>query len=402
MSDVSDTEVRFRLDSAQLYLTYTKCDLDHEDILNYVKFQCESKKKNVKNYLIVREPNNNEIHAYFQLDLKLCIRDPHFFDIDMICYNKLYRPSIEGVRSPKKVMGYLIKSNDYISNMAIDTLDKAINMISSGKTMGEIAAECPKTYVSHHGGLEKLKARVDEKEHKFKGKPFVEVHYGDKNCGKSSYTELYSDDIAYRLDDIGYFDGYDGQEILIFDEFNGNQVALDVFLKITSGQQRQLNVKGKKVINKVRHVIVTSNKHPKEWYKKNKYNEEQSDWRLDCIWKYIKNGKSFSQRKIKRNPYTFTQKKRILNYLKKIDYPKKFPESLSHDEKIFVEGYMDIPYNPKFDEDSSDDESSGVVVHNKFSENHKRKGDDEIYKQFDHENRNHPCYKLLKTSLRKL
>ncbi|CAG8783282.1 1397_t:CDS:2, partial [Racocetra fulgida] len=312
MSDVSDAEVRFRLDSAQLYLTYTNCDLDHEDILNYVKFQCESKKKNVKNYLIVREPNQ----------------------------------------------------------------DKAINMVNSGKTMGEVATECPKTYVSHHRGLEKLKARADEKEHKFKGKPFVEVHYGDKNCGKSSYTELYSDDIAYRLDDRGYFDGYDGQEILIFDEFNGSQVALDVFLKITSGQQRQLNVKGKKVANKVRHVIVTSNKHHKEWYKQDKYNEGQSDWRLDCIWKYTKNGNSFSQRKIERNPFTFTNKKRILNYLKKIDYPKKFPESLSRDEKVFVEGYMDIPYNPKFDENSSDDEYSGVVVHNNFSEHHKRKGDD--------------------------
>ncbi|CAG8547065.1 6514_t:CDS:1 [Dentiscutata heterogama] len=396
MSDFSDIETNFRLDSAQLHLTYTKCDLDLEDILNYVKSQCESKKKIVMNYVVVREPHPDgilRIHAYFQLCSKISIRDPRFFDIEIYNYDKKYRANVEGVRTSKKVKEYIMKDEDYISNMKIDTLNKAIYMVNSGTTIREIAIKCPKTYVKSGRGLENLKARVDEKNFKFK-KPFVEVHYGDKNCGKSSYTELYPDDIAYRFDE-GYFDGYDGQEILILDEFNGSQLKLAVFLKIMSGQQRRFNIKGKKVINNVRHIIITSNKHYTEWYERNKYDMGQSEWRIECIWHYrhIENVQSFSQRKIERNPYTFTNKKKILAYLKKIDYPKKFPESLSHDEKVFVEGYIGIPYDPKFDEDSSDDnESSEDVVRNNASilqknfdntsGNNKRKRDD--FNKFEH------------------
>ncbi|KAF0445833.1 replication associated protein [Gigaspora margarita] len=390
MSDFSDTEANFRLDSAQLHLTYIKCDLDLEDILNHVKFQCESKKKNVMNYIVVRKPYPDEtphIHAYFRLCSKLSIRDPHFFDIEIFDYDKKYRSNVEGVRTSKKVKEYITKDEDYISDTNIDTLNKAIYMVNSGATICEIAMKCPKTYVKSGRGLENLKARVDENNFKFKGKPFIEVHYGDKNCGKSTYTELYPDDIAYRFDDEGYFDGYDGQEILIFDEFNGRQLKLSVFLKIASGQQRRFNVKGKKVMNNVRHIIITSNNHYTEWYKQNKYEKGQSEWRLDCIWHYIKNEHSFSQRKLVRNPYTFTEKEWILNYLKKIDYSKKFPESLSHDEKVF-EGYIGIPYNPKFNEDPFDgNEFSEDIVQNdstlqtnfdNSSENNKRKKRDDF------------------------
>ncbi|RIB07423.1 hypothetical protein C2G38_2046018 [Gigaspora rosea] len=122
-------------------------------------------------------------------------------------------------------------------------------------------------------------------------------------CGKSSYAKNFDEKIAYWFDNKNWFDGYDKQPILILDDFDGTQLYYSIFLKILSGQQRRLEIKGSKELNYIKHVIITSNYSLKELYGKDDYNQDQLDWRFDAIWNYKKSQNTFSERKCERNPY---------------------------------------------------------------------------------------------------
>ncbi|CAG8746210.1 14604_t:CDS:2, partial [Cetraspora pellucida] len=160
----------------------------------------------------------------------------------------------------------------------------------------------PKTFVIYRKCLLDWKIKIEEEYYKPPGKPFVEFHYENKHCEKSTYTEKYSNKIAYRLDDK-WFDGYEKQKILIIDKFTGSQLYFSTLLKILSGQQRYFDIKGAKEINHVKHVIITSNKKLNNIYKSFEYNEEQFDWQINAIWHYKKSDTGFSERKCEKNPY---------------------------------------------------------------------------------------------------
>ena len=106
---------------------------------------------------------------------------------------------------------------------------------------------------------------------------------------------------------------------------NGSQLLFSICLRILSGQQRRLEVKGSQELNRVKHVIITSNNFYTEWYKNLSYDQNQLEWRIDAIWHYKKDiGNNFSKRKCERNPYL---KQLHHKYLKEIKYHEYFREN---------------------------------------------------------------------------
>jgi hypothetical protein len=118
------------------------------------------------------------------------------------------------------------------------------------------------------------KVRIEEDYYKPLGKPFVEFHYGDKYCGKSTYAKKFTTKEAYSLEN-NWFDRYSGQKILIINEFNGSQLQYSTLLKILSGQQQRLEIKGAKELNYIIHVIITSNFDIRSLYQNLDYNKGQ-------------------------------------------------------------------------------------------------------------------------------
>ena len=56
---------------------------------------------------------------------------------------------------------------------------------------------------------------------------------------------------------------------------NGIQLLFSICLRILLDQQRRLEVKGSQELNRIKHVIITSNDFYTEWYKNLSYDQDQ-------------------------------------------------------------------------------------------------------------------------------
>ena len=101
-------------------------------------------------------------------------------------------------------------------------------------------------------------------------RPFrkVEVHvrWGEAGTGK---TKKPYEEGAYVFGDYenGWWDGYEGEPIILFDDFYGG-IKWGTFLTLLDGYQVRLNVKGTHTWSQWTKVYITSNKHPRDWYAK--------------------------------------------------------------------------------------------------------------------------------------
>lgn len=99
----------------------------------------------------------------------------------------------------------------------------------------------------------------------------VEVHYGLPGKGKSrAVFSLYPD--AYRKPvQSKWFDGYAGEETVIFDDFNGSWFTWALLMQITDRYPCTVETKFGHVNFAARRLVFTTNFHPKEWYSGEKH-----------------------------------------------------------------------------------------------------------------------------------
>jgi len=95
------------------------------------------------------------------------------------------------------------------------------------------------------------------------------VYFGASGVGKSMRALADAGESSYWLPrpegDRPWWDGYDGQETIVIDEFYG-WMKRDFLYRLIDRYPLMLEVKGGAVPMQAKHVIFTSNKHPKEWY----------------------------------------------------------------------------------------------------------------------------------------
>lgn len=102
-------------------------------------------------------------------------------------------------------------------------------------------------------------------------KPSVEVFYGETGTGKTrkAYDAFgYDDTTTWRWTPgagTTFFDGYTGQDYVIFDEFRG-QIQLGQILTLLDGYPTRVQIKGGSVHWSPKNIIITSPMHPKDWY----------------------------------------------------------------------------------------------------------------------------------------
>ena len=95
------------------------------------------------------------------------------------------------------------------------------------------------------------------------------VYYGASGVGKSRRALEEAGPNSFWLPrpegDRPWWDGYDGQETIVIDEFYG-WLKRDFLYRLIDRYPMMLEVKGGAVPMQARHVIFTSNKHPNDWY----------------------------------------------------------------------------------------------------------------------------------------
>lgn len=100
-------------------------------------------------------------------------------------------------------------------------------------------------------------------------KPEVLVYYGATGTGKTRAAfEVLGYDATWRwVPGCGttFFDGYNGQSNVIFDEFRG-QLTFGMILTLLDGYPTNVQIKGGSVAWSPTQIILTSPVHPKEWY----------------------------------------------------------------------------------------------------------------------------------------
>lgn len=133
--------------------------------------------------------------------------------------------------------------------------------------LSEVAANFPETFIKHSTGLTKYSFLCGPKPDDVIINKKVFVLWGSTGVGKTRTARAFSDDfyLVPVMHDRLWFDGYEGQKTIIFDEFKG-QIPLTTLLQIIDIYAISLEVKGAHVKVNAPTVIFTSNFPPDQWY----------------------------------------------------------------------------------------------------------------------------------------
>lgn len=99
--------------------------------------------------------------------------------------------------------------------------------------------------------------------------PVTKVYWGETGLGKTkrAFEEATADGSTPYVHSGGmWFDGYDGERGVIFDDFGGSEFKLTYLLKLLDRYPMRVAVKGSFVNWIPREIWITSNYAPQEWF----------------------------------------------------------------------------------------------------------------------------------------
>ena len=108
--------------------------------------------------------------------------------------------------------------------------------------------------------------------------PEVNLLYGPAGCGKTwKCTELSDDLWMTPVTDGLWFDGYDGQDDALLDDFSGkfSKMSLTNLLRVLDRYVVQVPIKGGFVQFAPKRIFITTNIHPRDWYD---YSERETQY----------------------------------------------------------------------------------------------------------------------------
>lgn len=96
-------------------------------------------------------------------------------------------------------------------------------------------------------------------------KKTILIFWGETGTGKTrkAYTE-YPD--LYRVGSYKWFTSYDGEDVVLFDEFRPENMIFERLLELTDGYPVEVETKGGHAIFSPNTIIFTSNNDPRSWY----------------------------------------------------------------------------------------------------------------------------------------
>ena len=147
----------------------------------------------------------------------------------------------------------------------------------------EVALQYPKQFIMYHRGMEKY-AALARPLPKRDFKTQVNVYWGVPGSGKSRLANKEGSEALsmYYKPRGEWWDGYNGQEVVIMDDFYG-WLKYDDLLKICDRYPYSVPIKGgyKEFISK--QLIITSNVPPEKWYKFKDYDPAALLRRIDYL-----------------------------------------------------------------------------------------------------------------------
>lgn len=165
---------------------------------------------------------------------------------------------------------YCKEDGDFIEHGTISNqgkrsdLKEVVEMIQSSSTIQDIALACPEQYIKYNRGIEKLRVFHIPVRNTV---PHVSVFYGPTGSQKTYRALQLMDSLHY----VWYpqqglwFDGYDGHDCVLFDEFRG-QLPFGMMLNLLDRYDSRVQIKGGTSRFNATKIFITSPVHPREWY----------------------------------------------------------------------------------------------------------------------------------------
>lgn len=145
-------------------------------------------------------------------------------------------------------------------------LASVADAIARGVDLSEVAADHPALFIQYHRGMKELHRTISRS---FEDRVVsVNIRWGPPGTGKTRHiwdNEDRGEVFTVNLHDNVPFDGYNGESVLLFDDFNG-QYDITCFLRWTDRYPTRVNVKGSYAYANWTVIYFTSNIEPDKWF----------------------------------------------------------------------------------------------------------------------------------------
>jgi len=143
-------------------------------------------------------------------------------------------------------------------------LAKLYELIRGGADARTIADQFPSQYIRYRRSILDC---IAEQAIERNWESDVRVLWGRTGTGKTRkvFDTHESKDIYVHPGD-SWFNGYEGQEVALFDDYNGSEFKLSYLLKLLDRYKMKVPVKGGYVQWIPKIIYITSNKDPQQWY----------------------------------------------------------------------------------------------------------------------------------------
>lgn len=144
--------------------------------------------------------------------------------------------------------------------------------LDAGESLRTVAKTHFSTFIRYERGLRNYKRLMQEPRN---APPEIFVHIGPTGCGKTRHVrETFPD--AYWHPGGKWWDDYDGEAVVVFDEFYGHKISFTQLLSILDWGTVRVETKGGSALLCSTTFVFTSNQDPQDWYSAER--THQPDW----------------------------------------------------------------------------------------------------------------------------
>lgn len=236
-------------------------------------------------------PQTDRLHAHVYIAFKKAVRMTYAQAVitDEVAHAEKVADRARSIeycqKQESKVEGPWEYGRNDIAQGTRSDLKRAVDMITGGKSLYEVAREEPVTFVRNCRGLASLAAIFDQPPEIDRTSVFM---WGETGVGKTTAArtlfgkdEVYS--VQYAKDNV-WMDGYQRQKVLLLDELEDTSIPLSTLLKWADRFPVTAWIKGGSVSLHHHHLIICTNKDPATWW------PNASQIQLNAFWRRFMTG----------------------------------------------------------------------------------------------------------------